>query len=187
MRITGGHVKGRLLAPLKGSDIRPTSDRVREAVFDLISHELGGVMALDLFAGTGSLGLEALSRGASTAFFADYSQKALAVIRKNIALCNFDHCSRIIKRDLRKGLPRTFPLPEKGFHLVFMDPPYGKGFIPVILQYLSTSPFLASQCLIVAESSKNEQPLSRMGPISMRDTRSYGDTRVTTYTYEVKK
>jgi 16S rRNA (guanine966-N2)-methyltransferase len=187
MRITGGQMKGKLLAPLKGSDIRPTSDRVREAIFDLIGHELEGTIVLDLFAGTGSLGLEALSRGASTAFFTDYSQKALTVIKKNIALCNFNHRSRIIKRDLRRGLPKTIPFLENDFHLVFVDPPYGKGYIPMVLQDLSTSPSLAAQCLIVAESSKNEQPLSRMGPIAVCDTRSYGDTRITIYSCEVKK
>ncbi|MFZ0450533.1 MAG: 16S rRNA (guanine(966)-N(2))-methyltransferase RsmD [Desulfatiglandaceae bacterium] len=187
MRITGGQARGRLLASLKGLDIRPTSDRVREAIFDLIGHEMEGRIVLDLFAGTGSLGLEALSRGASTAFFADYSQKALTMIRKNIALCDFEHCSRVVKRDLTRGLPKAYPFLKKTFHLVFMDPPYSKGFIPMVLQNLSTSPSLAAQCLIVAESSKNEQPLSRVGPISMRDTRSYGDTRITIYSYEVKK
>ncbi len=187
MRITGGKIKGRLLAPLKGSDIRPTSDRVREAIFDLIGHDLGGRTALDLFAGTGSLGLEALSRGATTAIFADYSQKALTMLKKNIALCNFDHCTRVIKRDLRKGLPKTAPFLEEDFHLVFLDPPYGKGYIPMVLEDLSTSPSLAAQCLIVAESSKNEEPLSRVGPIAVCDTRSYGDTRITIYSYEVNQ
>ncbi len=178
-------MKGRLLAPLKGSDIRPTSDRVREAIFDLIGHELGGKNVLDLFAGTGSLGLEALSRGAFTAFFTDYSQKALAVIKKNIALCSFEDRSRIIKRDLRRGLPKPIPFLESHFDLVFMDPPYGKGYIPMALQDLSTSSSLAAHCLIVAESSKNDQPLSRMGPIALHDTRSYGDTRITIYSCEV--
>lgn len=187
MRITGGEMKGRMLASLKGMEIRPTSDRVREAIFDLIGHELHGKTVLDLFAGTGSLGLEALSRGADTAVFVDHSQKALTMLRKNIGLCKFEHCARVIKKDLRKGLPKTPPSVVKEFHLVFLDPPYGKGYIPLVLEDLSSSAIFAARCLIVAESSKKEQPLSKVGPIAMRDTRSYGDTRITIYSYEVKQ
>lgn len=187
MKITGGQVKNRSLAHLKGSDIRPTSDRVREAVFDLIGQELAGRNVLDLFAGTGSLGLEALSRGAASALFVDRSLKAIHLIKKNVELCGFGYCTKVMRRDLRKGLPKSHPFLQKMFHLAFMDPPYREGFIPMVMMHLSDSIFLASGCLLVTESSKNERPGTAAGPFIVRDTRSYGGTRITIYSYEVEK
>jgi len=187
MRITGGQARGRLLARVKGSLIRPTSDRVREAIFDLIGHQLEGECVLDLFAGTGSLGLEALSRGASKALFVDYSSKAIQIIRKNIELCGFAHSSKIVRRDLRKGLPAREPFVNDIFQLIFMDPPYRKGMIPIMMKSLGTSSFLSSGSLLIVESSKDENPLSSIGSFLIEDSRAYGDTRITIFSYEVKK
>jgi 16S rRNA (guanine966-N2)-methyltransferase len=187
MKITGGQVKNRSLAHLKGSDIRPTSDRVREAIFDLIGQELADRNVLDLFAGTGSLGLEALSRGAAAALFVDRSLKAIHLIKKNVELCGFGHCTSVMRRDLRKGFPKSHPFLQEIFDLVFMDPPYREGFIPMVMMNLSHSMFLASGSLLVTESSKSECPEAVTGPFVMRDSRSYGDTRITIYSYEVEE
>ena len=102
MRITGGHLKGRLLASPKGMNIRPTSDQVREAIFSIIGQFLPEVKVLDLFAGTGSLGLETLSRGASYVVFIDNSPQSLKLIRKNVTLCGHQGTSVILNQDLRK-------------------------------------------------------------------------------------
>ena len=107
MRITGGEARGRHLESPKGMAIRPTSDRVREAVFNIIGQDLSGIRVLDLFAGTGSLGIEALSRGASHAFFVDNSQKSIYLIKKNLVLCGYQDSASVVKINLRHGIPRN--------------------------------------------------------------------------------
>jgi 16S rRNA (guanine966-N2)-methyltransferase len=187
MRITGGKVRGRLLAAVKGYAIRPTSDRVREAIFDLVGHQWDGKRVLDLFAGTGSLGLEALSRGASEVLFVDYSSHALKLLRKNIERCGFAQCSKIMRRDLRRAPPGTYPFGKDSFHLVFMDPPYRQNLIPPAAGRLVRFLHLSSGALLVAECSKNEILPSSMNPFVMSDARTYGDTKITIYTYEVSE
>jgi 16S rRNA (guanine(966)-N(2))-methyltransferase RsmD len=122
MRITGGQVKGRRLAAFKGLDIRPTSDMVRKAIFDLIGHNLEGLKVLDLFAGTGSLGIEALSRGASRAVFADQSQKSIDLIQRNLKICGLEGEGIVWKGNLVQRFPGKRLLGEKGVDLVFIDP-----------------------------------------------------------------
>jgi len=185
MRITGGKVKGRHLAAVKGLSIRPTSDRVREAIFDLIGQRWEGKRVLDLFAGTGSLGLEALSRGASEAFFVDSSPYALKLLKKNIERCEFAHCSKIMRRDLRKTLPGKHPFGKEFFHLLFMDPPYRRNLIPRVVGHLGVSPLISPGALLVAECSKTENLPSTINSFAMNDSRTYGDTRITIYMNEV--
>ena len=187
MKITGGKVRGRILAAVKGYAIRPTSDRVREAVFDLVGHQLDGMRVLDLFAGTGSLGLEALSRGASEALFVDYSFQALGLLRRNIERCGFTHCAKIMKRDLRRALPGKYPFGKDSFHLVFMDPPYRQKLIPLVAGHLARLSYLHSGGLLIAECAKSETLPSSMDPFVMSDSRTYGDTKITIYTYEVSE
>src|SRR5512139_37752 len=124
MRITGGRLRGRRLASFRGLEIRPTSDRVREAIFDLLGHHLAGERVLDLFAGTGSLRIEALSRGAAWALFIDRSPKALKLIVKNLKLCGLESQGAVLLKDLLKGFPRRHRLLEEKMDLVFVDPPY---------------------------------------------------------------
>ncbi|MBW2096282.1 MAG: 16S rRNA (guanine(966)-N(2))-methyltransferase RsmD [Deltaproteobacteria bacterium] len=187
MRITGGKVKGRHLATVKGLSIRPTSDRVREAIFDLIGQHWEGKRVLDLFAGTGSLGLEALSRGASEALFVDHSPYALKLLKKNIERCGFACCSTVMRRDLRKTFPGKNLFGKDFFHLLFMDPPYRKNLIPKVMGDLAVSSLLSPGALLVAECSKTEHPPSPIDPFVLHDTRTYGDTRITIYTYEVEE
>jgi len=185
MRITGGEVKGRVLASPKGLGIRPTSDRVREAIFDIVGHQLEGVRVLDLFAGTGSLGLEALSRGASAALFVDNSLEAIRLIRKNVGRCGYEDKGILLKWNLRRGLPVKHRQMKGGIELVFMDPPYGKEFIPPLLEHLSTCGVLLSRSRVIAESLKTEEFADRVHQLCLVDTRLYGDTRITLYEYEV--
>ena len=129
MRITGGHSKGRHLAPLKGLSIRPTSDKVRESIFNLIGQDLSGLNVLDLFSGTGSLGIEALSRGASWVLFIDNDPQSLNTIRKNLTLCHFEKMGALLKKDLRGGLPWKHPLMKKTFIESYIVPLIRSGFI----------------------------------------------------------
>jgi 16S rRNA (guanine966-N2)-methyltransferase len=187
MRITGGQRKGRILASPKGLETRPTSDQVREAIFNIIGQDLRGVKVLDLFAGTGSLGLETLSRGASCAVFIDNSRQSVKLIKKNLALCGYEDAGVVLRRDLRKGIRRIQPVVKGVFDLVFIDPPYGKDFISLILSELSTTAILSDKSRVVAESSKSEKLPFFVGMLEMIDGRSYGYTKVSFYAYEAEK
>ena len=185
MRIVGGTAKGRRLqTPSKSSAgprdsllIRPTADRAREALFSIIGKAVEGAAVLDLFAGTGALGLEALSRGAQSAVFVDKSSRSIDLIRKNVELCGFSEKAIIIKRDLAKSLSFLEKLlPGKEFSIVFIDPPYRKTLCLKILKELSSGNILASSGIVVAEDdSGNELPES-IGSLNMFDRRKYGDT-----------
>jgi 16S rRNA (guanine966-N2)-methyltransferase len=185
MRITGGQLKGHLLVSPRGLGIRPTSDQVREAIFNIIGQDLHGLKVLDLFAGTGILGLETLSRGASNVVFADISLQSIKLIRKNLALCEHQDSGIIIRRDLRNGIRRIHILSKQLFDLVFLDPPYGKNFIPQLLSELSTMDILSNRSRVVAESSKTENLPVSFDNLERVDTRLYGDTKISVYAYEV--
>jgi len=177
MRITGGRVKGKLLAPFKGLKIRPTSDHVREAIFNILGQGLVGETVLDLFAGTGALGLEAISRGAMRAVFVDRSPKAIAIIRKNVEICGFGELVQILKRDLLRGLPTLETLGGRPFTMVFIDPPYRKGFIPKITSELISKHVLAPGAVVVIESAKSEM-IHDVAGLYRSDSRVYGDTKI---------
>ena len=185
MRITGGQIKGRRLSTFKGMHIRPTADRTREALFNIIGQDLSGLKVLDLFAGTGSLGLEALSRKAQHAVFIDNYQHAINLIKKNLLTCGFQDIGTILKKDLKKGLALNHPELSRHFDLVFLDPPYGKNMITSLLKELSTSDILSNRSRVVAELSKHEKLPHCFGTLEMADSRQYGDTRINFYVYEV--
>lgn len=162
--------------PVKGLEIRPTSDRVREAVFDRIGQDLRGLQVVDLFAGTGALGLEALSRGAERAVFVDRAALALRLIEKNLDRCGLLHSASMIRHDLRRGLPRRLLTAAPRETLVFLDPPYRQGLVPPVLVELEKSPMLAPGSLIVAETARDETPTVPTGSLQLLDSRRYGDT-----------
>lgn len=184
MRITGGDAKGRTLAPVKGFRVRPTSDMVREAIFNLIGQEVRG-RVLDLFAGTGVLGIEALSRGAEEAVFVDLSNQAMRLIKRNLQLCGYEARGLAYRGDLSKGFRLKAPWAGGKYDLVFLDPPYGKGFIPSVLEDLVRGGALADSATVVAESGKGEILPPLQGPLRMVDSRTYGDTKIAIYKHEV--
>ena len=181
MRITGGQAKGRVLASLKGWNIRPTSDRVREAIFNLIGQDVTGFKVLDLFAGSGSLGIEALSRGASRALFIDNSVQSIKLIKKNLARSGYEPLGFVRKKDLTKGLPLKHPLFKEKFDLIFVDPPYEKEMIPPLLGELSERKLLRSPAIVVAESFKTEKLPEVLGELQMVKSRIYGETKISIY------
>jgi 16S rRNA (guanine966-N2)-methyltransferase len=181
MRITGGQAKGRVLASLKGWNIRPTSDRVREAIFNLIGQDVTGFKILDLFAGTGSLGIEALSRGASRVLFIDNSLQSIKLIKKNLARSGYEPLGFVWKKDLTKGLPLRHPMLKEKFDLIFVDPPYEKEMIPPLLGELSDRDFLGSPAIAVAESFKTETLPEVLGKLQMVKSRIYGETKISIY------
>ena len=187
MRITGGQAKSRVLASPKGLKIRPTTDRVREAIFNIIGPDLSGLKVLDLFAGTGSLGIESLSRGALSVLFIDSSQQSINLIKRNLTICGYQDSGAVLRRDLRKGIPLKHPLIKEIVDLVFLDPPYRKNIISFLLGELSTKEVLSSGSLVVAESSKSDAPPVSVENFQILDTRLYGITRISVYEYEAKQ
>lgn len=167
---------GKKAGPGEKQTIRPTSDRAREAIFNIIGSGIKGAHVLDLFAGSGALGLEALSRGAKDAVFVDCQRSAVNLVRKNIALCGFTDISQVVKYDLGRDLPRGGLLPARQFDLVFVDPPYGKQLSGSTLERLAASEeFLAATCLVVVEVAHNEDLPAEVGSLFLSDRRRYGE------------
>jgi 16S rRNA (guanine966-N2)-methyltransferase len=161
MRIVAGAWRGRTLVAPPGSATRPTADRVRQALFDMLMHaEWGGraviedAVVLDVFAGTGALGLEALSRGAARACFIENDAAALRALRANIVACKADDLADVLAADAL-ALPRS-PAVRRQAGLVFLDPPYGQGLVPRAIAHLRQAGHIAPNALIVAEIGRAE-------------------------------
>src|SRR5882757_6804581 len=152
MRIVGGRLGGRTLAAPKSQNIRPTSDRVRESLFNILAHgyddPISGARVLDLFAGTGALGLEAVSRGAAFGLFIDDGTEARALLRQNVEALGLGGVTRIFRRDATK-LGAAHPV--EPFSLVFLDPPYRKGLAEPALVSLAAGGWLTPDALVVVE------------------------------------
>jgi 16S rRNA (guanine(966)-N(2))-methyltransferase RsmD len=178
MRIIAGAFRGRRLQPPKDNRIRPTIDRVREAVFNIIAAQVSGAKVLDLFAGTGAMGLEALSRGAQFCLFVDQGAQALRLISVNIELCGVQERSRMIQGAVN-SVVRRLGSENELFDLIFMDPPYGKGYIKKSLELVGE--IAAYNALAVAEHHiKDESP--KVAGIWQKDReRRYGDTLISVY------
>lgn len=178
MRIVGGELRGRALKAPAGSATRPTTDRTREAVFNVLIHGLGvdltGKRVLDLFAGTGALGLEALSRGAAMALFIEEGAEARGAIRTNVESLGLTGCTKIFRRDAtRMGMVGTM----QPFNLVFADPPYGKRLGEAALASARDGGFLLPGCVVILEEAANA-PFTLPDGFGMVDERHYGDTIV---------
>ena len=181
MRIVGGRFRGLTLAEVgagdAGAHLRPTSDRVRESLFNVLQGgrygtPLAGARVLDLFAGTGALGLEALSRGAASATFVENGAAALGLLRQNIARTRTEGETGIVARDAA----RPGPCPGAPFDLVFLDPPYGRGLGEEALAAVRAGGWLAPEALVVWEE---RAPMAPPEGFAALESRRYGDTHVT--------
>ena len=178
MRIISGSARGRKLAEFKGSGIRPTPDRAREALFSILtsrSGSLNGARVLELFAGSGALSLEALSRGADRALLVDSSPQAIALIRENIARCRMEAQTEVLRQPADKALSQLDN--RSPFDLIFMDPPYNKGHIPRILGSIATLQLLAQNGIIAAESATGEQ-IDLPEGLRLIESRRYGSSEI---------
>lgn len=184
MRVIGGTARGRRLLAPRGLDTRPTSDKVKEALFSILGGMLGpldGCSVLDIFAGAGSLGIEAMSRGADSAVFIDAGREAAAAIAKNLETTGFADRSRVFAQDFHAALAR---LEREGrtFRLVFLDPPYRKGLLEKCLTRLGASTLLEEDSVVVAELSSRDELEPAFGALLQCDRRVYGDTALTFFT-----
>lgn len=178
MRITSGKIKGKTLVAPKNFKIRPSSSKVREAIFNMIGQDLKGIRVLDLFSGTGLLGIEALSRGASGAIFVDQARQACSIIVKNLEIAGYAHLGSICKWDLTKGLPGSMPFNKIKYDLVFMDPPYGSLLIPGLMEDLEEKNCLSPDARVVVETAKRQDITNSGHFFSIVKTRVYGDTKI---------
>ena len=177
MRIISGTARGRTIVAPAGDRTRPTQDKVRESLFNIIRWDVMDARVLDLFAGTGALSLESLSRGAQSAVLVDTDRAACEAIRKNIAACRMEDKARLIVRDYRQAMDQ---LAREGevFDVVFLDPPYRMENTGEMCAALYEKGLLAKEFLLVVEHKRGLAPLvdERFEAFDQRD---YGDTQIT--------
>ena len=179
MRVVAGRLKGRRLAAPDGPDVRPTADKARQAIFNIIEHgglserPLDGAVVVDLFAGTGAMGIEALSRGAARCTFVENDRTALAALAANLKTCGLGAAEA---RVLRTDALRLPPAPEPA-DLAFLDPPYGEGLGAPALEALATQGWLKHGALCVLELGRRDE-LAPPAGFTLLDERRYGAARV---------
>ena len=169
MRVISGKAKGIQLKTPEGLSTRPTADRVKEALFSIIQFELLNAKVLDLFAGTGQLGIEALSRGAKSAVFVDASEKSCSIVRENLKRTNFTDCTKVIRSDYMNYLKNC----GEKFDIILLDPPYAENFLENSLKMITEIDILQSSGIIVSE-----RPFDKV-----LNTEYYGFTRSKDYKY----
>jgi 16S rRNA (guanine966-N2)-methyltransferase len=176
MRVVGGRLRGRTIASPASRDIRPTADRLRESLFNILMHAYGdplsGARVLDLFAGTGALGIEAVSRGAAFTLFVDNGAEARALLRQNVEALGLGGVTKVYRRDATDLGPAH---PVEPFSLVFLDPPYGKGLGEQALASLRDGGWLTPRALLVVEEATSAQVVAPAGYEEL-ERRAYDDT-----------
>ena len=178
MRVITGKARGRMLETLKGNDVRPTTDKVKEAIFSAVQFELEGRHFLDLFAGSGQMGIEALSRGASTATFIDRSKLATRVIERNLSVTNLKQFANVRTMDSVDFIKST----TEEFDIIFVDPPYNKGIIQEVMPLCAQR--MKKTGVIICESALNDEILQKYYNFTLDRQRTYGKIKVSIYRHE---
>ena len=176
MRIVGGSARGRKLYIPEASQVRPTAERIKEALFNILG-PVDGKSFLDLFAGTGNVGLEALSRGAARAVFVENDRILAGAIGRNAASCRFAREAEILRADFGKALGMMAERPDS-FDIVFADPPYEAGFVGQVVAVLADGCLMAADGILVIQHSVREAAASERPGLVMTDQRGYGDARL---------
>lgn len=182
MRVSGGALRGRRIAAPRGEATRPTSERVREALFSILGDPGDGRAVLDLFCGAGTLAIEALSRGAASAVLVDSGRAAQKVVRENIARLELGGRAELLPMPVTaalRALARKSPPPRFGW--VFLDPPYASDLGARALDELGGGALLAGDCVVVIEHDRRRPPADQVGCLVRTDRRRYGDTELSIY------
>ena len=183
MRVIAGSAKGRPLKAVPGMNTRPTTDKVKEAIFSMIGPYFDGGLVLDLFAGTGGLGIEALSRGADRAIFVDKEKQSVDIVRHNTSAAGVSDRAEIYRNDAERAI-KALAKRGQGFRLVFLDPPYRMTNMDELLGELAASGLLEHDATIVVEhDAAHLYPERFGGGFEQRRSVKYGDTAVTIYTF----
>lgn len=177
MRVITGKARGRKLKTPDNMDVRPTTDNVKESIFNIISFDIEGRRVLDLFAGTGQLGIEAISRGAGETIFVDCSDKSLKIVRENLSLCGFD--AKTVRSDALTFLDYTEP-----FDIIFVDPPYDSDLYSAVLEKINAIDLLKKNGIIVVECRKEGVLPELAFPYTKLREYHYGKVKVVTFTRE---
>lgn len=180
MRVITGSARGRRLITLEGEDVRPTTDKVKEALFSIIQFELEGRKVLDLFAGSGQLGIEALSRGAKSAVFVDLSKKSVEVIKQNLENTGFSKNAIVLNTD---SLAFAASRAEK-YDIAFLDPPYRTGLLQKALPL--TASIMNEGGIIICEAPFEEELPENVGDFAMTKEYKYGKIKLVTYRFKGK-
>ncbi len=184
LRIIAGELKGRKLRSVRGTKTRPTAERIREAIFNILAFQIQESTVLDLFAGTGAFGIEALSRGAESVVFVDVDNDSISVLQENIRSVFLESPTKILRWDLTRNLNCLGSL-RSAFNLIFMDPPYNKNMIEPTLYNLHSSQSMENGAWIVVEHSYLEPVLKSQLPFEISDQRRYGKTLVSFLNYVI--
>lgn len=177
MRIIAGEYKGRRLESPADNSVRPTTDKVKEALFSILTDRIWGSRVLDLFSGTGNLGIEALSRGAKSCVFCDSSRDSLRLIKNNISHCKAQEGARVVPGDFRKTLMSL----DGQFDIILLDPPYDKGFLQPAFDLIRENNLLAEDGVIVAEHRREEELPDEMSGFEKIKERKYGIIKLSIY------
>lgn len=178
MRVITGSARGRRLETLEGDDVRPTTDRIKEAVFSVLQFELEGRTFLDLFAGSGQMGIEALSRGAKESYFVDSSKKSIEVVKRNLKTTALERNAKTFTMDFHSFLGAS----ALSFDIAFLDPPYGKGILQDAMELLPEH--MKETGVIVAENPLNEEILSEYGDFVLDRQYRYGKIKISTFRHK---
>lgn len=175
MRVITGTARGRVLKTLEGDDVRPTTDRVKEAIFSIIQFEIEGRQVLDMFAGSGQLGIEALSRGAAYATFTDMNKDAVNIVKQNLLSTGLHRNSAVLQTDAITFLKGS----KKKFDIIFMDPPYSKGILQQALPYAEKS--VNDGGVIICEHPYGEEMPQKVGRFAIYREYKYSKLAITVY------
>ncbi len=185
MRVIAGSARGRRLVEFTGRTVRPTPDRVREALFSILQSRISqfcGLRVLDLFAGSGALAIEALSRGAASAYLVEKAPASATIIRENLELCRLSDRAVLLKQDVLRAWPQISVAAP--FDLIFLDPPYGQGLATQAMQEIAEREILVPAGFLSVETAANEELPAEMGDLSRMFQRRYGTVMISLYTHQ---
>lgn len=177
MRVITGKARGAQLKTPDGMQTRPTSDRVKEAMFSIINFDIPGANVLDLFGGTGQLGIEALSRGANSAVFADFREDACKIIRENLRRTRLEGQAKVVRADYQEFLRRC----KEKFDIILLDPPYAEVFLENALKFITEIDILQSGGIIITERPLGKELLCEFDGFTRSRDYKYGNTLLTLY------
>lgn len=183
MRVVSGKCKGRILKAVPGSTTRPTTDKVKEAIFNIIGPYFTGGVGLDLFAGSGGLGIEALSRGVDKVIFVDRDGKAIQTIHDNLKTCGFEESAEVYRNDASRAL-KAIQKRDLAFDYIFLDPPYKKQQLLTLLDSLEKGNMIVNRGIIVCEHSNEVRLPDSVGKFNVQKREQYGIIHITIYIFE---
>ncbi|HCD41574.1 MAG TPA: 16S rRNA (guanine(966)-N(2))-methyltransferase RsmD [Bacillota bacterium] len=180
LRVIGGSAKGHRLVGAGSGRTRPIPDNVKKSLFDILSPDIPDSRCLDLFAGTGAIGIEALSRGARRVTFVECSRKMVNVIRTNLDITGLSSSAKVIQGDVRRLVPALYRQGEV-FNIVFVDPPYGHGLVPETMEIISTYTLLDSDGIVIARHESRQELPDEFDELKATRREKYGDTIISFY------